>query len=62
MRTIVTMDGDGRLAIDLRHQGEGIGAMLAEGRRGISLTSIPQAGRGRARRLPLICRFVGIGV
>lgn len=31
LRTIVTMDGDGRLAIDLRHQGEGIGAMLLKG-------------------------------
>jgi len=27
----VTMDGNGRLAIDLRHQGEGIGAMLLKG-------------------------------
>lgn len=31
VRTIVTMDGDGRLAIDLHHQGEGIGAMLLKG-------------------------------
>ena len=31
VRTIVTMDGDGRLAIDLRHQGEGIGVMLLKG-------------------------------
>ena len=31
VRTIVTMDGDGRLAIYLRHQGEGIGAMLLKG-------------------------------
>lgn len=31
VRTIVTMDGNGRLAIDLRHQGEGIGAMLLKG-------------------------------
>ena len=62
VRTIVTMDGNGRLAIGLRHQGEGIGAMLLKGAAERACPPFRKPAGSPRDVLPLICRIVGIGV